>query len=79
MKVRALTTFVVGRFGAKKGEILDVTDRDAEELARVGVAEYVTAPAQDAQDAPGAPAGKPAAPKDTPAQKAATKRTGGKK
>lgn len=79
MKVRALTSFVVGRFGAKKGEILDVSDRDAAELTRVGVAEYVTAPAQSAQDAPEATAGNTAAPKATSSQKAATKRTGAKK
>lgn len=79
MKVRALTTFVVGRFGAKKGEVLDVSDRDAAELVRVGVAEHVPAPAQAAQDAPGASTGKPAAPKATTAQKAAAKRTGAKK
>lgn len=79
MKVRALTSFVVGRFSAKKGEVLDVSDGDAAELIRVGVAEYVSAPAQAAQDAPGASGDESAAPKVKTAQRATTKRTGGKK
>lgn len=79
MKVRALTTFVVGRFGAKKGEVLDVSDKDAAELIRVGVAEYVSAPAQNAQEAPRAQGDEPAAPKAKTAQRATTKRTGSKK
>ena len=60
MKIKALKTFVFGRFDANRGEALDVPDDAGKKLVEIGFAEVVKA--SEKTEAPAADK-EPAAPK----------------
>lgn len=60
MKIKALKTFVSGRFNAGRGEVLEVPDKTGQKLVSIGFAEVVKA--SEKTEAPAADK-EPAAPK----------------
>lgn len=71
MRIKALKTFVSGRYDASRGDVLDVPDKPGQKLVKIGFAEALSAPET---------AEKPAADKVTvkTTKKASTAKSGAK-
>lgn len=44
MRIKALKTFVSGRYDASRGDVLDVPDKTGQKLVKIGFAEALSAP-----------------------------------
>lgn len=44
MRIKALKTFVSGRYDASRGDILEVPDKPGQKLVKIGFAEALSAP-----------------------------------
>ena len=71
MKIKALKTFVFGRFDANRGEALDVTDDAGKKLVEIGFAESVEDTVENKEESTEESNKEPVAPKK--AGKAGTK------
>lgn len=44
MRIKALKTFVSGRYDASRGDVLEVPDKTGQKLVKIGFAEALSAP-----------------------------------